>query len=87
MVRGDRHGAVDGILESVSATTLFDDEGQPYYKGVIKLNRGYVGDDPTLRPITPGMTLNAEILTQDRSLLTYLLKPVYRGLNESFHER
>lgn len=82
-----RHGAVDGILKSVSATTLFDDQGQPYYKGIVELDRSYVGDDPTRRPITPGMTLNVEILTQDRSLLTYLLKPVYRGLNESFHER
>ncbi|NNE84309.1 MAG: HlyD family type I secretion periplasmic adaptor subunit [Alphaproteobacteria bacterium] len=82
-----RHGAVDGILKSVSATTLFDDDGQPYYKGIVELDQGFVGDDPSRRPITPGMTLSAEILTQDRSLLTYLLKPVYRGLNESFHER
>lgn len=82
-----RHGAVDGILKSVSATTLFDDDGQPYYKGIVELDQGFVGSDPTRRPITPGMTLTAEILTQDRSLLTYLLKPVYRGLNESFHER
>lgn len=82
-----RHGAVDGTLKSVSATTLFDDDGQPYYKGVVHLEKIYVGDDPSHRPITPGMTLSAEILTQDRSLLTYLLKPVYRGLDESFHER
>lgn len=82
-----RHGAVDGILKSVSATTLFDDDGQPYYKGIVELDQGFVGGDPSRRPITPGMTLSAEILTQDRSLLTYLLKPVYRGLNESFHER
>lgn len=82
-----RHGAVDGTLKSVSATTLFDEDGRPYFKGIVKLDRAYVGDDPARRPITPGMTLSAEILTQDRSLLTYLLKPVYRGLNESFHER
>jgi adhesin transport system membrane fusion protein len=82
-----RHGAVDGILQSVSPTTLFDENGEPYYKGVVQLDQSYVGEDPSKRPITPGMTLSAEILTQDRSLLTYLLKPVYRGLNESFHER
>ena len=82
-----RHGAVDGILKSVSATSLFNEDGEPYFKGIVELDQSYVGDDPARRPITPGMTLSAEILTQDRSLLTYLLKPVYRGLSESFHER
>ncbi|NKB48617.1 MAG: HlyD family type I secretion periplasmic adaptor subunit [Alphaproteobacteria bacterium] len=82
-----RHGSIDGILKSVSATTLFDDEGQPYYRGIVELDQNYVGENPALRQITPGMTLSAEILTQERSLLTYLLKPVYRGLNGSFHER
>jgi len=82
-----RYGAVDGILKSVSATTLFDDDGQPYYKGIVRLNQSYLGDDPDRNPIAPGMTLSAEILIQDRSLLQYLLKPVYRGINESFRER
>jgi len=82
-----RYGAVDGILKSVSATTLFDDDGQPYYKGIVQLNQAYLGDNPDRNPIAPGMTLSAEILTQDRSLLQYLLKPVYRGVNEGFRER
>ena len=82
-----RFGAVEGILKSVSATTLFDDDGQPYYRGIVRLNESHIGDDPSRNPIAPGMTLSAEILTQDRSLLQYLLKPVYRGVNESFRER
>lgn len=82
-----RYGAVDGILKSVSATTLFDDDGQPYYKGIVRLQQSHLGDDPGRNPIAPGMTLSAEIITQDRSLLQYLLKPIYRGVNEAFRER
>jgi len=82
-----RHGSVDGILKSVSATTFFDDDGQPYYKGIVQLNQNHLGADPGRNPIAPGMTLTAEILTDDRSLLQYLLKPVYRGINEGFRER
>ena len=82
-----RHGSVDGILKSVSATTFFDDDGEPYYKGIVRLVKGYVGDDSNRLSIAPGMTLTAEILTNDRSLLQYLLKPVYRGVNEGFRER
>ncbi len=82
-----RYGSVDGILKSVSATTIFDDEGQPYYKAIVELNQSHIGPDSGRNPITPGMTLTAEILTDDRSLLQYLLKPVYRGVNEGFRER
>ena len=82
-----RHGAADGILKSISASTLFDEEGKPYYKGIVELSQSYLGDDPSRNPITPGMTLSAEILTQDRTLLRYLLKPVYRGISEGFRER
>ncbi len=82
-----RYGAVDGTLQSVSATTLFDEDGEPYYKGIVRLNQGHLGEDSARNPITPGMTLNAEIITQDRSLLQYLLRPVYRGINQGFHER
>ena len=82
-----RHGAAEGILESVSATTLLDEEGQPYYKGIVQLSQNFLGDDPSRNPITPGMTVSAEILTQDRTLLRYLLKPVYRGVSEGFRER
>lgn len=82
-----RHGSVDGILKSVSATTFFDDDGEPYYKGIVHLTDGFVGRGGQHHAIAPGMTLSAEILTDDRSLLQYLLKPVYRGINEGFHER
>lgn len=82
-----RYGAVDGVLQSVSPTTLFDDDGNPYYKGIVRLNQNYLGTDPERNPIAPGMTLSAEILTQDRSLLQYLLRPIYRGVKEGFHER
>jgi HlyD family secretion protein/adhesin transport system membrane fusion protein len=82
-----RYGSVDGVLKSVSATTILDDEGQPYYKAIVQLNQNHIGPDSGRSPITPGMTLTAEILTDDRSLLQYLLKPIYRGVNEGFRER
>ncbi len=82
-----RYGSVDGVLKSVSATTIFDDDGLPYYRAIVQLNQNHIGPDASRNPITPGMTLTAEILTDDRSLLQYLLKPVYRGINEGFRER
>jgi HlyD family secretion protein/adhesin transport system membrane fusion protein len=82
-----RYGGIDGILEDVSATTFMDEEGAPYYRGVIKLDKLYVGVDETKNLVLPGMTVQADIKTGKKTLLEYLLKPVVSSVNESFRER
>ncbi len=82
-----RFGTVEGRLKRVSASTFEDEEGKPFYKGVIELSQAYVGNDPDYNPIRPGMVVNADIITGSKTLLQYLLKPVYRGLSSAFRER
>lgn len=71
-----RVGGVEGTLTSVSPSTFLDEKGDPYYKGLINLDRGYVGVDPEQNRILPGMTVEADIRTGSKTLLQYLLKPV-----------
>jgi HlyD family secretion protein/adhesin transport system membrane fusion protein len=82
-----RYGSVRGELRSISASTFADENGQPFYKGFVQLAKAYVGDDPSRFMLTPGMTLQAEIQTGNKSLLQYLLKPIYRSLEAGFGER
>jgi HlyD family type I secretion membrane fusion protein len=83
-----RYGAVDGELTDVSPTTFLDEQtGDPYYKGFVRLDRGYVGDDPGANPILPGMTVDASIITGEKTVLAYLLRPVYISLTQAFQER
>lgn len=82
-----RFGTVEGRLKRVSASTFEDEHGQPFFKGVIELSQTYVGNNPEFNPIRPGMVVNADVITGSKSLLQYLLKPVYRGLASAFHER
>ncbi len=82
-----RFGVVEGRLKRVSASTFEDERGEPYFKGIIELNQSYVGSDPARNPILPGMVVDADIVTGSKSLLQYLLKPVYRGLSNAFRER
>ena len=82
-----RFGTVEGRLKRVSASTFEDEQGDPFYKGVIELSQAYVGNDPDHNPIRPGMVVNADIITGSKTLLQYLLKPVYRGLSSAFRER
>ncbi len=82
-----RYGAVTGTLTRVSASSFTDDKGVPFFKGVIELDHNYVGTTPGRFMIHPGMTVTAEIITGDKTLLQYMLKPIFTQVQQSFHER
>jgi len=82
-----RLGGIGGTLERISASTFQDEDGAPYYKGVVRLDRNYVGSDPEKNLVLPGMTVQADIRTGRRTVLEYLLKPIYRALDSAFLER
>lgn len=82
-----RYGAVEGKLKSVSATTFVSPEGEPYYKGLVELEKNYVGQNANLNLILPGMTVEAEIITGRKTILAYLMKPIHRSIASSLSER
>ena len=82
-----RFGAVSGTVRQISATTFVDEQLTPYYRAVIALDQDFVGDVDGINPIIPGMTVQADIKTGSKSILDYMLRPVYRGLHGAFRER
>ncbi len=82
-----RYGHVSGRLVQVSPTTLLNDAGEPYFKGRIELAENIIRTGDTIQPITPGMTVTADIVTGEQSLLQYLTGPIYNALASSFSER
>ncbi|RUM44388.1 MAG: hypothetical protein DSY80_04430 [Desulfocapsa sp.] len=82
-----RYGSIDGTITGLSATTFTSAQGAPYYKGIIKLDKHYVGNNPEMNKVLPGMIVNADVITGEKSLLAYLLKPIHRSLNSAFIER
>jgi len=82
-----RYGGITGELSAISATTFMNEKEEPYYKGLVALDRSYVGYDPSNNRIMPGMTVQADVTTGKKTLLQYLLKPVYSSVNEAFRER
>jgi multidrug efflux pump subunit AcrA (membrane-fusion protein) len=46
-----------------------------------------VGRDPGKAQLVPGMTVQADIATGNKTVLQYLLKPIYSAMSASFHER
>jgi membrane fusion protein, adhesin transport system len=83
-----RYGGIDGLIESISPTT-FDDPtgGEPFYKGIVRLQKSYIGNNEKSNQILPGMVVQADIHTGAKTLMEYLLKPIYASVNKAFQER
>lgn len=82
-----RFGVAKGILKRVSASSVVGDNNLPYYKGLVELSNPYVGGVPGRNPLQPGMSVEADILTGEKTLLAYLTKPLIDVISLSFHER
>jgi len=82
-----RYGSITGELEYVSPTTFAGEDGQRYYRGRVKLDQNYVGKNPQANIILPGMTVMADIITGDKTVMAYLLKPIHNSIQTAFSER
>lgn len=86
-----RFGSVQGRVEQIAANSFADKEGQVFYRAEVSLAKDYVsaaeGGTVRIYPLRPGMTAQADIVTGSRSILEYLLKPVYLSLSKAFSER
>ncbi len=80
-------GRIGGVVERISPTTLEKPDGRPYYKARIRIDRDLLTFGGQTLAIAPGTTLRAQILTDSKSLLRYLMKPVSRSLEVAFSER
>jgi adhesin transport system membrane fusion protein len=61
-----------------------DAEGNPFYPVKVRTKEASLGEN---MPIIPGMTVQVDILTGKKSILSYLLKPVLRARQVAMTER
>ena len=81
------YGKLTGVVEEVSPSTFFTAEGLPYFRARLALDRAGLGDEEHPRPLRSGMTVQAHIVTGEKSLMRYLLKPIYRNFGLAFSEK
>jgi hypothetical protein len=64
--------------------------GQPQnfvFLVTVALEESAMKIDNVIIPLTPGMTLTAEVKTDDRRIISYLLSPLTKVASEAFRER
>lgn len=81
-----RYGTIDGKVLTVSPFSSIDEQQQTYFKVIVSLDQEFVTQDPEKR-IEPGMTVQADIITDRQSVLRYLLRPIYFAFEQGMRER
>jgi adhesin transport system membrane fusion protein len=78
------YGAIEGKVDSISADSLIDEFGRPYFSVKVTVPRLNINEKVRLMP---GMVANVSIETEQRTVLSYLTKPILRGSIEAFTEQ
>lgn len=78
------YGGLEGEVDQIGADTVIDEKDRAYYVVRVRTHRSTLGDD---LPIIPGMVAEVDIITGEKTVLAYLLKPVLRAQSNALRER
>jgi membrane fusion protein, RTX toxin transport system len=82
-----RYGTIDGELVSVSRDATTDEQLGLVFPARVKLSRGEMQIDNQPVRLTPGMSVVAEVKTDRRRVIDYLLSPIREYQAEALRER
>ncbi|MDF4534864.1 HlyD family efflux transporter periplasmic adaptor subunit, partial [Vibrio parahaemolyticus] len=77
------YGGQKGTVTYVSGDALQTEEGKPYYRAHIEIHPNEEGHFT----IIPGMQVAVDILTGEKTVLSYWLKPILRAKQNALRER
>ena len=81
------YGGLDAVVEQISADTITDERGERFYRIRVRTTDSTLDKAGTPLPIIPGMTTQVDILTGEKTVMDYLLKPILRAQHNALRER
>ena len=85
------YGSLKGKVERISADAIEDKgergEKETFYRVIVRTDKNYLGTSERPLPIIPGMVATVEVLTGEKSVLDYLIKPARMLRDEALRER
>lgn len=81
------YGGLAGEVEKISADSLQDEDGKPFFIATIRTTDSYLGSEQAPLRIIPGMQTGVDIVTGKKTVLNYLLKPILRAKQSALRER
>ena len=78
------YGGLEAKVENISPDTIVDERGNAFYLVRVRTTQPNFN---ARMPIIPGMTAEVDILTGNKTVMSYLLKPVLKGKAYALSER
>ena len=78
------YGSLEGKVEQIGADSVIDERGEAYYLARVRTLKPDLGLD---MPVIPGMVATVDVITGQKTLLAYLLKPILRARYSALRER
>jgi len=80
-------GGLEGRVEQISADTITDERGESFYRVRVRTDKTSLGTPDKPLEIIPGMTAQIDVITGEKTVLDYLMKPILKARNEALRER
>lgn len=81
------YGGLEGKLVDISADTIEEQDGSSYYRVKLRTDKTELTRNGETLPITTGMVASVDILTGEKTVMQYLLKPFIKTLDNAMNER
>jgi adhesin transport system membrane fusion protein len=81
------HGGLIGKVVNISPDTITDSKENTFYIIHIETEKNYLGTKEHPLQIIPGMTVNVDIVTGQKTVMQYILKPILKSKQYVFTER
>ncbi|MHC8301729.1 HlyD family type I secretion periplasmic adaptor subunit [Pseudomonas sp. ZS1P83] len=82
-----KYGTVAGEVFSISSDAIEDEKKGLVYSSRIRLKNDHLVVNGKKVSLSPGMSVTAEVKTDQRRVIEYFLSPLQRNANESLRER
>jgi adhesin transport system membrane fusion protein len=81
------YGSMGGVVSTISPDTETDEKENVYYIVRIHTNKKFLGTREKPLKIIPGMMVNVDVITGQKTVLQYILKPLLKAKQYTFTER
>jgi adhesin transport system membrane fusion protein len=81
------YGGLDGKVENISADTITNEQGESFYRVRVRTEENALGTEDEPLAIIPGMTAQVDVLTGEKTVMDYLLKPILKAREVALRER
>jgi adhesin transport system membrane fusion protein len=81
------YGGLEGEVIDISADTIQNEEGESFYRIKVQTFESELKRKGEILPIIPGMVASVDILTGEKTVMDYILKPFKKTVDSAMSER